>query len=132
MAIKQIETELGAPLNNFFSEFSSEPVAAASLAQVYKATTLDGEVVAVKIQRPNVLAGVSKDLYVLRRAAEVYQSLMDRFVPNQKTNYINLVNEFSIGFYTEVSERAFWKTSILAMKCAKWPTDIIMATSTHY
>ena len=49
-------------------------MAAASLAQVYRAKRVDtGEYVAVKIQRPNVLETVSKDLYVLRRAAEVYQ-----------------------------------------------------------
>ena len=42
--------------------------------QVYKARLVStGELVAVKIQRPAVLEVVSKDLYVLRRAAEVYQ-----------------------------------------------------------
>jgi predicted unusual protein kinase regulating ubiquinone biosynthesis (AarF/ABC1/UbiB family) len=42
--------------------------------------------VAVKVQRPDVLELVSKDLYVLRRAAEVYQGLVDRFAPQQRTN----------------------------------------------
>lgn len=45
-----------------------------TMLQVYRAVLKDsGEVVAVKVQRPNVLSTVSKDLYVLRRAAEVYQ-----------------------------------------------------------
>ena len=42
--------------------------------QVYRAVLREtGEVVAVKVQRPGVQSLVSKDLYVLRRAAEVYQ-----------------------------------------------------------
>eukprot|EP01038_Epipyxis_sp_PR26KG_P005416 gene5416-7504_t len=102
-AIKQIESELGGKLEEFFSEISVEPVAAASLAQVYKAKLAStGEYVAVKVQRPNILQVVSKDLYVLRRAAEVYQGLMDRFAPQQRTNYVALLNEWAIGFYTEL------------------------------
>lgn len=101
-AINQIESELGGKLGSFFTEISNEPVAAASLAQVYKAKLLTGEVVAVKIQRPNVLESVSKDLYVLRRAAEVYQGLIDRFAPQQKTDYVALLNEWAVGFYTEL------------------------------
>lgn len=104
LAVEQIERELGGPLGQFFTSISEEPVAAASLAQVYLATLNDGKNtrVAVKVQRPDVLSTVSKDLYVLRRAAEVFQGLVERFAPQQKTNYIALLNEWSIGFYTEL------------------------------
>ena len=69
-----VEQELGRPLTEVFEEFAPEPVAAASLAQVYRAKLREtGEIVAVKVQRPGVQSLVSKDLYVLRRAAEVYQ-----------------------------------------------------------
>jgi predicted unusual protein kinase regulating ubiquinone biosynthesis (AarF/ABC1/UbiB family) len=104
IAVKQIETELGGPLGQFFTSISEEPVAAASLAQVYLATLNDGKntKVAIKVQRPSVLSTVSKDLYVLRRAAEVFQGLVERFAPQQKTNYVALLNEWSIGFYTEL------------------------------
>lgn len=102
IAVDLIEKELGQPLGAFFSEISERPVAAASLAQVYKAKLLTGETVAVKVQRPDVLQIVSKDLYVLRRAAQVYQGLMDRFAPQQKTNYVALFNEWAVGFYTEL------------------------------
>ena len=61
-----------------------------------------GEVVAVKVQRPSVLETVSKDLYVLRRAAEVYQGLIERFAPQQRTDYVALLNEWAVGFYTEL------------------------------
>jgi aarF domain-containing kinase len=51
-AVKMIEAELGGDLGMFFSEISEEPVAAASLAQVYKAKLINSEqYVAVKVQR---------------------------------------------------------------------------------
>jgi len=104
IAVQQIEKELGGPLGQFFSSISEEPVAAASLAQVYLATLNDGNdtKVAIKVQRPSVLGVVSKDLYVLRRAAEVFQGLVERFAPQQRTNYVALLNEWAIGFYTEL------------------------------
>lgn len=104
IAVQQIEKELGGPLGQFFTSISEEPVAAASLAQVYLATLNDGNntKVAVKVQRPSVLGTVSKDLYVLRRAAEVFQGLVERFAPQQRTNYVALLNEWSIGFYSEL------------------------------
>jgi hypothetical protein len=104
VAVEQIERELGGPLGQFFTSISEEPVAAASLAQVYLATLNDGKDtrVAVKVQRPSVLGTVSKDLYVLRRAAEVFQGLVERFAPQQRTNYVALLNEWAIGFYTEL------------------------------
>ena len=104
VAVAQIERELGGPLGQFFTSISEEPVAAASLAQVYLATLNDGNNtrVAVKVQRPEVLTTVSKDLYVLRRAAEVFQGLVERFAPQQRTNYVALLNEWAIGFYTEL------------------------------
>lgn len=104
VAVQQIEKELGGPLGQFFTSISEEPVAAASLAQVYLATLNDGNntKVAVKVQRPSVLGTVSKDLYVLRRAAEVFQGLVERFAPQQRTNYVALLNEWAVGFYTEL------------------------------
>jgi predicted unusual protein kinase regulating ubiquinone biosynthesis (AarF/ABC1/UbiB family) len=104
VAVEQIERELGGPLGQFFTSISEEPVAAASLAQVYLATLNDGNdtKVAIKVQRPSVLGTVSKDLYVLRRAAEVFQGLVERFAPQQRTNYVGLLNEWAIGFYTEL------------------------------
>ena len=127
VAIATIEKELGGPLGEFFDEISEKPVAAASLAQVYRARLTGTDTyVAVKVQRPEILSTVSKDLYVLRRAAEVYQvcfclyfrisfsanqtdgvfcssqGLIERFAPQQRTDYVALLNEWAVGFYTEL------------------------------
>lgn len=103
VAIDTIEKELGGPLGEFFDEISEAPVAAASLAQVYRARISGTDtIVAIKVQRPQMLSTVSKDLYVLRRAAEVYQGLIERFAPQQRTDYVALLNEWAVGFYTEL------------------------------
>ena len=104
LAMQTIRDELGVKdVSEVYSEITAEPVAAASLAQVYRAVLKEtGEVVAVKVQRPEVQSTVSKDLYVLRRAAEVYQGLVGRFAPQQRTDYVALFNEWAVGFYTEL------------------------------
>ncbi len=57
-----IESELGRPLAECFQSFDDTPVAAASIAQVHKATTLAGKDVAVKILRPEIEKAFARDL----------------------------------------------------------------------
>ena len=65
-AVREIvETELGRPLEEVFSEFAVEPLAAASIAQVHAATLITGESVVVKVQRPSVARRVHDDLRAL-------------------------------------------------------------------
>ena len=74
---KVIEEELDDPIDEVFSEFEEEPIAAASIGQVYRARLRsDGRVVAVKVQYPGVGAAVRADmqnlgliLRVLKRVA---------------------------------------------------------------
>ena len=61
-----IERELGTRLEDVFAEFDTEPVAAASLAQVYRARLKDGRRVAVKVIYPDMERLVSTDLGILR------------------------------------------------------------------
>ncbi|XP_043719964.1 uncharacterized aarF domain-containing protein kinase At1g71810, chloroplastic isoform X2 [Telopea speciosissima] len=70
VAFETIEQELGLPIDSLFSEISPEPVAAASLGQVYQARLRPGgQVVAVKVQRPGVQAAISLDIFILRYLA---------------------------------------------------------------
>jgi len=60
-----IEQELKKPANELFKKFSPVPIAAASLSQVHKAILPDGEIVAVKIQRPDIKKIIELDLEIL-------------------------------------------------------------------
>ncbi|MEH2238186.1 ABC1 kinase family protein [Nostoc sp.] len=69
IAYQIIETELDRPIHESFSELSPNPVAAASLGQVYRGRLVSGEEVAVKVQRPNLHPVITRDLYLMRWAA---------------------------------------------------------------
>ncbi len=57
-----VERELNQPLDTLFAEFDIEPVAAASIAQVHLARTIEGDAVAVKILRPGIEDAFARDL----------------------------------------------------------------------
>ena len=59
---KVIEEQLDDPIKDVFDEFDTEPVAAASIGQVYRARLNDGREVAVKVQYPGVAAAVRADM----------------------------------------------------------------------
>ncbi len=60
-----VESDFGRPIEEIFAEFSTEPVAAASIAQVHRARLVTGEEVVVKVQRPRVAELVHHDLAVM-------------------------------------------------------------------
>lgn len=71
LAEKEIEHQLGKPLNELFTNFGP-PIAAASIAQVHKATIIDNGIerdVAVKVLRPNIENRFEKDQETYRFAA---------------------------------------------------------------
>ncbi|NBB71866.1 MAG: 2-polyprenylphenol 6-hydroxylase [Alphaproteobacteria bacterium] len=61
-AVRRVEDDFQAPIGELFAAFRSEPVAAASIAQVHKARTSDGRDVAVKVLRPGIELQIEQDL----------------------------------------------------------------------
>ncbi len=69
-----IEAEFAKPLDQLFSEFDDQPVAAASIAQVHFAVTTDGREVAVKVLRPNIEEAFERDIDLFFWIAELVES----------------------------------------------------------
>src|ERR687891_287128 len=66
-----LEAELGGPASEVFGEFDWNPLAAASIAQTYRARLHSGEPVVVKIQRPDIARIMERDLAALARLADL-------------------------------------------------------------
>lgn len=99
IALKIIETELERPLQDIYSEITPQPVAAASLGQVYKARLHTGEEVAVKVQRPNLRPALSLDLYLMRWAA----GWLSPWLPlNLGHDLRTIVDEFGTKLFEEI------------------------------
>jgi predicted unusual protein kinase regulating ubiquinone biosynthesis (AarF/ABC1/UbiB family) len=64
-----IEEDLGVRISKAFASFDPQPLASASLGQVHRATLRDGRAVAVKVQRPGIVAQVNDDLKALNEIA---------------------------------------------------------------
>ncbi len=94
-----IADELGSPVADIFSSFDDEPVGAASIAQVHAAVLRSGTMVAVKVQRPNIVKVIELDLAILHDLA--------RFVERHVTemaglNPVGVVEEFSSTLLKEL------------------------------
>jgi ubiquinone biosynthesis protein len=94
-----IQTELRRPLEDIFAEFSREPMAAASVAQVHLAKLFSGEQVAVKVIRPGTEKEIKKDIrlmYAIAKRAE------KTFEIARIISAVNLVKEFERIIFKEL------------------------------
>ncbi|RYR73911.1 hypothetical protein Ahy_A02g008491 isoform A [Arachis hypogaea] len=88
IAMALIEEELGQPWQNIYSELSTSPIAAASLGQVYKGRLKEnGDLVAVKVQRPFVLETVTIDLFIIRKLGLALRKFPQVVIPRTYTKY---------------------------------------------
>lgn len=99
LAFALIEQELGRPVGELYRELSPEPVAAASLGQVYRGRLPSGEEVAVKVQRPSLLPILTLDLYILRRLAHILQPWLPI---HMKDDLSLIVDEFGEKLFEEI------------------------------
>jgi ubiquinone biosynthesis protein len=96
---KIIEKEFKKPVNAFFSEFDEQPVAAASIGQVHKAVTQDGERVVIKIQRPGIKRIIEVDLEIMLHLS----GLMERHLEGWDIQHpTKIVREFAATLEKEL------------------------------
>jgi len=99
IAFARIEKDLGRKLSDVYSEFDIEPIAAASLGQVYRARLFTGEEVAVKVQRPNLDATITGDIGILRSVAK----FAERFPQlNENADWSGMLREFDVTIHEEM------------------------------
>ncbi len=99
VAFARIEKELGKKISEVYAEFDVEPIAAASLGQVYRAKLFTGEEVAVKVQRPNLQGIIKGDIEILRKVtkfAERFPSL------NENADWAGMLKEFDETVHEEM------------------------------
>lgn len=95
-----IERELELSLDSIFSAISASPIAAASLGQVYKARLrYSGQLVAVKVQRPEIEEAIGLDFYLVRGLGK----LINEYVDVITSDVVALVDEFARRVYQELN-----------------------------
>jgi ubiquinone biosynthesis protein len=98
-----IERELGAPVEEVFASFDPVPLGSASIGQVHRAVLRSGEVVAVKVQRPEAPGKVESDLDLMRDFADF---LDRRFAQRILVDVRGLVAEFETVIRRELDYTA--------------------------
>ncbi len=94
-AMELIEKDLEQKIDDIFLRIDKEPISAASLGQVHKATLKNGETVAVKVQRPGLREQITLDLYIVRNIAIWLK------------NNIGLIRSDLVALIDELGKRVF-------------------------
>ena len=97
-----VEEELGVRISKAFLTFDERPIAAASLGQVHRAALRNGQVVAVKVQRPGVAEQVSADLDALEQVARFLDKHTDA---GRRYDLVGMVAEFREAITSELDYR---------------------------
>ena len=100
--VATIVKELGKPPEELYQTFDPVPFAAASTAQVHEARLMDGTLVAVKVQRPRIVAKTQADLGVAQQLAGVAEQ---RLAIARKIGLQGIVREFAQGVLKELDYR---------------------------
>ncbi len=97
IAFQFIEEELGARPESLYAELSANPIAAASLGQVYRGRLKTGEEVAVKVQRPGLAEQITLDIFILRGLAKFVQK-----AGKVRSDLVAILDEFAGRLFEEM------------------------------
>ncbi len=95
-----VMTELGVRISKAFSHFDVEPLAAASLGQVHRASLRDGRTVVVKVQRPNIRQQIAEDFEVL---AQIAGFLDAHTALGRRHRFLVVLEEFRLAIQQELN-----------------------------
>ena len=98
-ALATLAEDLGAPASQLFEEFPSQPIAAASLGQVYKARLHGNQWVAVKVQRPQLAFILRRDLVIIRLLGVLSAPVLPL---NLGFGLGNIIDEFGRSLFEEI------------------------------
>lgn len=98
LAYQFIQEELGGSPKEIYAELTASPIAAASLGQVYKGKLKTGEIVAVKVQRPDLAEKIALDIYILRGLADWGQKQFKGI----RSNLVPILDEFASRLFEEM------------------------------
>lgn len=99
---KIVANELGVRMSKAFAEFDDEPMAAASLGQVHRATLRDGRAVAVKVQRPAIREQMVEDLDALEDIADFLDSHTEL---GRRYEFCQMLDQFRKSLLQELDYR---------------------------
>ena len=94
-----IQRELGTPVGERYATFDPKPLAAASTAQIHRATLFTGEQVVIKVQRPDIDVSVRADLNVIRDLTRLVERRIS-WVRNSDVS--GIVNEYADNILREL------------------------------
>jgi predicted unusual protein kinase regulating ubiquinone biosynthesis (AarF/ABC1/UbiB family) len=98
IAFRFIEEGLGDSPYYVYEEISAEPIAAASLGQVYKGKLKTGEIVAIKVQRPGLVENIALDIYVMRGICLWAQNTFKQI----RSDLVAITDEFATRIFEEM------------------------------
>ncbi|HNH81044.1 MAG TPA: AarF/ABC1/UbiB kinase family protein [Acidobacteriota bacterium] len=114
-----IERELGRPPQQVFARFEPDPIAAASLGQVYRARLQNGKEVVVKVQRPHLETLITLDLVILRRIGRFLLRYPQFF---KGADWLGMIDEFERVIHEEMDYRMEGRNAERFKKnFASWP-----------
>lgn len=96
----KMNLELGIEIDDYFEEIEEEPMASASIGQVFKGRLKNGEKVVVKIQRENIKPVVEIDLEIMKNLAKTLENYYEDI---KKMNIGNIVESFEKMLNEELS-----------------------------
>lgn len=112
----QIRESLGKDPKELFASIDSEPLAAASIAQVHRAVTLNGEEVAIKVQRPGIADQIRADVSVLQYLARLLEAVVEEtgiYTPTGIVEEFDRAIHEELDFLNEAANiRAFYRNHL--------------------